>query len=89
MATVMRLSRMGTIKKPFFRIVVADSRKKKEGRIIEMVGYFQQIKNPPIVKINDEKAILWLKKGAVPSETVKNIFKKSGLWKIFLESKKA
>ena len=89
MATVIRLSRTGTNKKPTFRVVVADSRMKKEGRIIERIGYFQNTKELPIIKIDSERALVWLRTGATPSETVKLILKKSGVWKQFLEHKTA
>ena len=89
MATVIRLSRTGTSKKPFFRIVVADSRKKKEGRIVEKLGFCRQNVEPPIFKLDTEKTLQWLKTGATPSETVKLILKKAGIWKQFLENKQA
>lgn len=76
MAVVIRLRRMGTIKKPFTRIVVADSRCPRDGRFIEELGYYDMLKKPHAVKINKERAGYWLKVGAKPSETVKSLFKK-------------
>jgi small subunit ribosomal protein S16 len=89
MATVIRLSRTGTTKKPFYRIVVADSRKKKEGRIVECIGHVRQNVEPAQIKVNQDKALSWLKTGATPSPTVKRLLKKVGIWAKFLEAKKA
>jgi len=78
-ATRIRLRRMGAKKKPFYRIVVADSRSPRDGRFIEEIGYYDPLKNPAEVKIDDEKAIKWLKNGAQPSETVRALLNKAGL----------
>lgn len=79
MAVVIRLKRMGAIKKAFSRIVVADSRSPRDGRFIETLGYYDMRKNPYEVKINKERAAHWLKNGARPSPTVKSFFKKEGI----------
>lgn len=79
MATRIRLKRMGAKKKPFYRIVVADSRSPRDGRFIEEIGHYDPCKNPVEVRIDDEKAVQWLKNGAQPSETVKALLKKAGL----------
>lgn len=79
MATRIRLKRMGAKKKPFYRIVVADSRSPRDGRFIEEIGYYDPMKNPADVKIDEEKAAKWLGTGAQPSETVKALLKKAGL----------
>ncbi|MGE5543925.1 MAG: 30S ribosomal protein S16 [Bacillota bacterium] len=79
MATRIRLRRMGAKKKPFYRIVVADSRSPRDGRFIEEIGYYDPCKNPAEVKIDDEKAVKWLKNGAQPSETVRALLNKAGL----------
>lgn len=79
MATRIRLRRMGAKKKPFYRIVVADSRSPRDGRFIEEIGYYDPMKNPAEVNINEEKAVQWLKTGAQPSETVKGLLNKAGL----------
>lgn len=83
-----RLKRMGANKKPFYRIVVADSRSPRDGRFIEELGYYNPVSEPKVVKINDEKAIKWLSVGAQPTETVKNLFKKNGVLEKFEASKK-
>lgn len=83
-----RLKRMGANKKPFYRIVVADSRSPRDGRFIEELGYYNPVSEPKVVKINDEKALKWLSVGAQPTETVKNLFKKNGVLEKFEASKK-
>lgn len=70
---------MGAKKKPFYRIVVADSRSPRDGRFIEEIGYYNPISEPVDIKINDEKANKWLKDGAQPTDTVKALFKKQGI----------
>ena len=75
MAVKIRLRRMGAKKRPFYRIVVADSRAPRDGRFIEEIGYYNPISQPKEVKIDHEKAAEWLKKGAKPSDTVKALFK--------------
>lgn len=83
-----RLKRMGANKKPFYRIVVADSRSPRDGRFIEEIGYYNPISTPKVVKINEEKAVKWLNVGAQPTETVKNLFKSNGVLEKFEASKK-
>lgn len=78
MAVRMRLKRMGAKKAPFYRIVVADSRSPRDGRFIEEIGYYNPMVQPADVKINQEKALEWLKKGAKPSDTVRALLKQSG-----------
>ena len=74
-----RLKRMGAHKKPFYRVVVADSRTPRDGKFIEEIGYFNPITEPNVIKINDERAKDWLSKGAQPTEVVRDLFKKSGI----------
>lgn len=74
-----RLKRMGAHKKPFYRVVVADSRTPRDGKFIEEIGYYNPLVEPPTIKIDDEKAKKWLDNGAQPTETVKVLFKKSGI----------
>ena len=76
-----RLRRMGAKKAPFYRIVVADSRSPRDGRFIEEVGYYDPMKEPADVKLDNEKIEKWLANGAQPTETVKAILKKNGLVK--------
>ena len=74
-----RLRRMGAKKAPFYRIVVADSRYPRDGRFIEQLGYYDPMKEPAVIKVDEDKAKEWLAKGAQPTETVKSILKKSGV----------
>ena len=79
MAVKLRLMRMGAKKKPFYRIVAADSRSPRDGRFIEVVGTYNPLITPAEVKINEEVAMKWLKTGATPTDTVRNIFSKAGI----------
>ncbi|MBQ1406575.1 MAG: 30S ribosomal protein S16 [Eubacterium sp.] len=74
-----RLKRMGAHKKPFYRIVVADSRTARGGRFIEEIGYFDPMVEPNDIKIDEEKAKDWLAKGAQPTDRVRAIMKQSGI----------
>ena len=74
-----RLKRMGAHKKPFYRVVVADSRTPRNGKFIEEIGYYNPLVEPVVIKIDDEKAKAWLANGAQPTEVVKSLFKKSGI----------
>ncbi|WP_432400620.1 30S ribosomal protein S16 [Wukongibacter sp. M2B1] len=89
MAVKIRLRRMGAKKKPFYRIVVADSRSPRDGRCIEEIGYYNPVSEPVEIKIDDEKAVKWLNNGAQPTDTVKDLFKKHGINEKFEEAKKA
>jgi len=87
-ATKIRLKRMGAKKRPFYRVVVADSRSPRDGRFIEELGYYDPTTNPATVKIDEEKALKWLATGAQASDTVKSLFKKQGILAKFAESRK-
>lgn len=87
MAVKLRLKRMGAKKDPFYRIVAADSRSPRDGRFIENIGYYNPTTVPEEVKINEEAALKWLSNGAIPSDTVKNLFSKAGIIKQFHDSK--
>ena len=80
---------MGAKKKPFYRLVVADSRSPRDGRFIEEVGYYNPVAQPVEVRIDDERVIKWLKDGAQPTDTVKDLFKKYGVLEKLEQSKKA
>ena len=77
MAVKIRLSRFGKKKRPFYRIVVADSEAKRDGKFLELVGTYDPMKDPFEVKLNQEKIQAWLDKGALPTTTVKNLIKKA------------
>lgn len=89
MAVKIRLKRMGAKKKPFYRIVVADSRSPRDGKFIEELGYYNPLKDPGEVKIDDEKTVKWLLNGAQPTETVRVLLKKNSILEKFEEAKKA
>ena len=74
-----RLTRMGARKKPFYRVIVSDSRARRDGPFIEILGTYDPKKEPSDVKINPERAAYWLKQGAQPTDTVKKLLKKAGL----------
>lgn len=73
MAVKIRLRRMGAKKKPFYRIVVADSRFPRDGRFIEEIGYYNPLKEPSEIKIDMDKAEKWMANGAQPTDTVKEL----------------
>jgi small subunit ribosomal protein S16 len=79
-ATKIRLKRMGAKKNPFYRIVVADSRSPRDGRFVDEIGTYNPTKEPAIINIDTEKAQKWIKTGAQPSDTVKSLFKKAGIF---------
>jgi small subunit ribosomal protein S16 len=74
-----RLRRMGAKKRPFYRIVVADGRCARDGRFIENIGYYDPTVEPPVLKLDTEKATEWMAKGAQPSDTARGLLKKAGL----------
>ncbi len=80
MAVKIRLRRMGAKKSPFYRIVVADSRSSRDGRFIEEIGYYNPLTEPKTVKIDNEKAMNWIKNGAKPTDTVDRLFRANGLY---------
>jgi len=80
MAVKIRLKRMGAKKNPFYRIVVADSRSPRDGRLIEEIGYYNPLTEPKTVKIDNEKALKWLKNGAKPTDTVDRLFREDGIY---------
>lgn len=86
MATRIRLKRLGAKKKPFYRIVVADSRAPRDGRFIEEIGTYNPNVSPAEIKVDAEKAQKWLSHGALPTDTVRSLFKKAGVHKNTQES---
>ncbi len=88
MAVKIRLKRMGSKRNPFYRLVVADSRKPRDGKFIEEIGYYNPTTDPETVKVDEEAAIKWLGTGAQPSNTVRNILSRQGIMKKFDELKK-
>ena len=87
MAVRIRLSRGGSKKRPFYRIVATDSRNPRDGRFIEIVGTYNPLTNPATVTFDEEKVLKWLSQGAKPTDTVKALLSKQGIIAKFTESK--
>ena len=87
MAVKIRLKRIGAKKAPFYRVVVADSRTSRDGKIIENIGTYNPLLAPAEIKINEELALNWLSKGAIPTDTVKNLLNEVGIMKKCRDSK--
>jgi len=79
MAVKIRLKRMGAKGDPFYRIVVADARSPRDGRFIEEIGYYDPLREPPEIKIDEAKARVWMQKGARLTETARALFKRAGV----------
>lgn len=79
MALRMRLRRMGAKNNPFYRVVVADARSPRDGRFVDEVGYYNPTTDPATIKIDEEKALEWLRKGALPTDTVRVLLKRAGV----------
>ena len=78
-----RLKRVGKRKQPAYRVVVADARSPRDGRIIESIGHYQPLHDPSLISIDNERAVYWLQKGAQPSDAVAKILRISGAWTAF------
>jgi small subunit ribosomal protein S16 len=87
MSVKIRLKRVGKKKAPSYRVVVADSRSPRDGRIIANIGWYNPLVEPSAVKIDEEKALNWLKVGAQPTETVTLLFKRTGIMERFEQMK--
>ncbi len=87
MAVKIRLKRMGAKKRPFYRIVVADSRSPRDGRFIETVGTYNPIVEKTEIKLNESAILDWLNKGAIPTDTVRSILSKNGIMEKFSKMK--
>lgn len=79
MAVRIRLKRMGAKKRPFYRLVVADSRTARDGRVIETLGHYDPLTDPATVKVDAERAKLWLSQGALPSDTARRLLVRAGV----------
>lgn len=88
MAVKLRLKRMGSKKKPVYRIVAIDSHTKRDGEYIELIGTYNPLTEPKTVKIDENVALKWLNNGAIPSDTVRNLLSDAGVMKKFHESKR-
>ena len=80
MAVKIRLKRIGAKKNPFYRIVVANSKSPRDGRFIEEIGTYNPLTERKTVKVDDERAKIWLENGAKPTDTVERLFRQSGLF---------
>jgi small subunit ribosomal protein S16 len=83
LAVKLRLMRMGKKKQPTYRLVAADGRSPRDGRFIELVGVYDPRAEPSVVRIDNDKAVAWLRKGAQPTERVEQLLKISGAWEQF------
>ena len=79
MAVKLRLRRMGRKKKPYYRIIAADSRSPRDGRFIEEIGVYNPISEPATIEVKQDRALYWLSQGAIPTETVNSLFRKTGI----------
>ena len=84
MSTRIRLRRMGANKRPFYRVVVADQRSPRNGRFIENIGRYHPLEDPSLIEIDEERALHWLRVGAQPSNQVRNLMDKIGIWSKFV-----
>lgn len=84
-----RLQRFGANKNPFYRLVASESASPRDGKFIEIVGTYNPIANPAKVELDKEKIMNWLQKGAQPTDTVRTILSKEGIWAEFSNAKKA
>ncbi len=89
MSVKIRLKRTGMKKTPSYRIVVADARSPRDGRIIENIGWYNPLVEPSAIKVDEEKALSWLKNGAQPTESVVSLLKRAGVMDRFEQSKAA
>jgi len=87
MAVRIRLKRLGAKKRPFYRVVVADQRSPRDGRFIENIGRYQPLDDPSLIEIDEERALHWLRVGAQPSNTVRVLMTKVGIWDRFTSEK--
>lgn len=83
-----RLKRMGAKKQAFYRIVVSDVNNRRDGKAIAELGFYDAVKNPAVVKIDEELALKWLAEGAVPTDTVRTLLSNEGIMTKFHDSKK-
>lgn len=88
MAVKIRMTRMGAKRKAFYRIVAIESAKSRDGKYIELIGTYNPTTSPSEIKVNEELALKWLASGAIPSDTVRNIFTKLGIMEKYSQSKK-
>jgi small subunit ribosomal protein S16 len=89
MSVRIRLKRLGAKKRPFYRVVVADQRSPRDGRFIENIGNYHPLEDPSLIEIDPDRALYWLREGAQPSNTVRVLMTKVGIWDTFTAEKAA
>jgi small subunit ribosomal protein S16 len=89
MSTRIRLRRMGSNQRPFYRVVVADQRSPRDGRFIEAIGKYHPLSDPSLIEIDQDRALHWLRVGAQPSNQVRNLMSKVGIWDAFAAERPA
>ena len=87
MSVKIRLKRVGKTKAPSYRVVVADSRSPRDGRIIENIGWYNPLVEPSAIQIDEEKAFKWLNVGAQPTDSVTSLLKRTGAWERYEQAK--
>jgi len=89
MAVKIRLRRTGAKKQPSYRVVVADSRAPRDGRFLETLGHYNPRREPPEIVVDAERTLLWLTRGAQPTETARSLLQQAGVWQTWKEQKRA
>ena len=89
MAVKIRLTRMGSKKRPSYRIVATDSRSPRDGKYLELIGFYNPLTEPAEIKINEEVALKWLKNGAILTDTAKDLLSKAGVMQKFHEERQS
>jgi len=84
-----RLRRTGSRNQPSYRVVVAEASSPRDGGFIETIGHYGPLRNPALVEIEEDKALHWLRQGAQPTETVRGLMKKLGIWRKFQSAESA
>lgn len=84
-----RLKRIGAKKRPYYRLVVANSTASRDGRFIDTIGHFDPLRDPAVITLDEEKALRWLGQGAQPTDTARALLKKQGIWGRFEAEKLA
>ena len=87
MAVKIRLTRMGSKKRPTYRLVATDSRSPRDGKYLELIGFYNPLLNPAEIRVNEEVALKWLRTGAIPTDTARDLLSKAGVMKKFHEER--
>ena len=87
MAVKIRLTRMGSKKRPSYRLVATDGRSPRDGQYLEQIGFYNPLVDPQEIRVNEEVALKWLRNGAIPTDTARDLLSKTGVMKKFHEEK--